>query len=219
MRIFSYQPPAGLPPVIFQDEYYLAINKPSGLLSNPGRAAHTNDCALTRLQSAFDEIHLVHRLDCDTSGVLIFAKQKKAEGALKKQLQERKVQKTYHALAWGIPAQKKGSIDLRLASNPDDIPLQKVDANGKEAVTHYTILESNPEQNIALLELRPLTGRTHQLRVHLDAIGHPILGDPFYGHQESQSNKPRLCLHAKTLQFKHPFTHKEIIIDTSTSFL
>ena len=93
MRIFSYAPPAGLPEIIWQDEYYLAINKPSGLLSNPGRAAVTHDCALSRLQQACGEIHLVHRLDCDTSGVLIFAKTKKAEGALKKSFQEREVKK------------------------------------------------------------------------------------------------------------------------------
>ena len=218
MRIFSYQPPAGLPPVIYQDDYYIAINKPSGLLSNPGRAPHTHDCALTRLQAAFKEIYLIHRLDCDTSGVLIFAKQKKAEGALKKQLQERKVQKTYNALVWGVPKNKNGTVDLALAANPDDIPLQKACTQGKEAITHYTVLESNTEQNIALLELRPLTGRTHQLRVHLDAIDHPILGDPFYGHNAAKSQKDRLCLHATTLCFNHPFTQKKITIETPTSF-
>ncbi|HEY7774229.1 MAG TPA: RluA family pseudouridine synthase [Marinagarivorans sp.] len=218
MRIFTYTPPAGLPPVIYQDDDYLAINKPSGLLSNPGRAENTYDCALTRLQTAFGEIHLVHRLDCDTSGVMVFAKHKKAEGALKKQLQEREIEKTYHALVWGVPKLAKGVIQFPLGPNPDDRPLQKIEPKGKAATTRYHLLEANTDSDTALLELKPETGRTHQLRVHLEGIGHPILGDTFYGHAQAQAMQSRLCLHAKTLQFSHPFSGQPVVIDTAVPF-
>lgn len=218
MRIFTYAPPAGIPPVIYEDEDYLAINKPSGLLSNPGIAAHTYDCALTRLQQANDHVFLVHRLDCDTSGIMFFAKHKKAEGALKKMLQYREVQKTYMALAWGVPEAKRGIIDQPLAANPDDRPLQQVSAAGKEAITAYTVLESNPDQNCSLLRLEPKTGRTHQLRVHMQHLGHPILGDTFYGHEQCQTAKPRLCLHAEKIEFVQPISKKAVSVFVAANF-
>ncbi|WP_053981944.1 RluA family pseudouridine synthase [Marinagarivorans algicola] len=210
MRIFTYSPPSGIPPVIYEDADYLAINKPSGLLSNPGIAECTHDCALTRLQQAYGEVFLVHRLDCDTSGVMFFAKHKKAEGALKKRLQHREVHKTYMALTWGIPELSHGIIDQPLAANPADRPLQQVSATGKEAITAYTVLDSNPDKHCALLKLEPTTGRTHQLRVHLHYLGHPILGDTFYGHEQCQAAKPRLCLHAEKVEFVQPLSQQAV---------
>lgn len=218
MQIFTYDPPVGLPEIIFDDENYVAIDKPSGLLSNPGRAPQTHDCALTRLQKEFSEIHLVHRLDCDTSGVLVFAKNKKAEGLLKKALQERRVKKIYHALIWGIPAANSGTIDAPLAAHPTDRPFQQIDANGKQAITDYCVLDTNSNKHYARVKLAPTTGRTHQLRVHMNYLGHPILGDTFYGHTQAKQAMQRLCLHAKTLSFEHPISGQTITIDAPVPF-
>ncbi len=220
MRIFTYQPPIGLPPVVWEDDYYIAIDKPSGLLSNPGRAENTFDCALTRLQKAYGEIHLIHRLDCDTSGILVFAKQKKAEGPLKKCFQERAIHKHYNALILGCLTQTKGVICQPIIADKSDVPLQKVDANGKEAITEYEIEQpdmSSP-QAISRIALKPLTGRTHQLRVHLRYLGHPILGDTFYGCEVSQKKADRLCLHASRLSFNHPITNKIVEISSPVPF-
>lgn len=216
MKIFTYTPPPGLPTTIWQDKHYLAIDKPSGLLSNPGRAEVTHDCALSRLQAAYGEVFLVHRLDCDTSGILVFAKNKKAEGALKKQLQERDVKKTYQALVMGTVAVNTGIITEPLAPNPEDRPLQKVSPNGKEALTQYQVM--GIENGNSRLQLTPLTGRTHQLRVHLNHIGHPILGDTFYGDEVCRGAASRLCLHAQKLTFKHFETGNRVELNVDTPF-
>lgn len=204
MRIFIYQPPEGVPDIIYEDDDYLAINKPSGLLSNPGRAEATHDCALTRLQTIYPNLILVHRLDCDTSGVLVFAKNKPAESALKKQLQLREVKKEYRAWVHGHIVKAEGIINLPLAPNEDDRPLQKIDKNGKPAITRYQVIKRTTLNNEPITEvaLFPETGRTHQLRVHLLSIGHPILGDDFYAPEEVKQIHRRLCLHAKEMQFE-----------------
>ena len=217
-RIFTYRPPAAALEIIFQDDAYLAINKPSGLLSNPGRDPVTHDCALTRLQARFGEIHLVHRLDCDTSGVLVFAKTKAAESALKKQLQYRQVAKTYEALVWGLLAQPEGRIELPIGPNPDDRPLQQIDQNGKAAVTDYRLLQADGAAHWSRLSLAPQTGRTHQLRVHLNALGHPILGDTFYAHPEALAMHSRLCLHALTFSFEHFATGQSLTLSARNDF-
>lgn len=218
MQIFTYAPPAGIPPIIYEDNDYLAINKPSGLLTNPGIAPHTQDCALTRIQKKYGPVFLVHRLDCDTSGILFFAKHKKAEGALKKMLQYRQVQKTYSALVWGIPTTLSGIINQPLGPDLNNRPLQQVSTTGKESITQYTVLQSNPHKHYALVELKPKTGRTHQLRVHMQHIGHPILGDTFYGHSQCQIAKPRLCLHAEKIEFMQPISQQLISIFEPTTF-
>lgn len=195
----------------------MAINKPSGLLSNPGMAEATKDCALSRLQTRFDELYLVHRLDCDTSGILVFAKHKKAEGALKKQFQLREVSKTYIAQVWGHP-KSEGVIREPLAKNPDDIPLQKVDPAGKEAITRYQVMDSLVSEGSSLISLHPETGRTHQLRVHMAHIGHPILGDTFYAPAGVQQAAGRLCLHATALTFRHFVTHSTVSLRCEADF-
>jgi len=217
-RIFTYRPPAAELDIIFQDDAYIAINKPSGLLSNPGRDPLTHDCALTRLQARFAQIHLVHRLDCDTSGVLVFAKTKAAESALKKQLQYREVLKTYEALVWGLLADPEGLIDWAIGPNPDDRPLQRIDSAGKSALTEYRLIQANAEQHWSRLSLAPKTGRTHQLRVHLNALGHPILGDAFYAHPDALAMRPRLCLHALTFSFLHFATGHRLTLTAPIDF-
>lgn len=213
MQIFDYQPPS-VPwlDLRYQDRDVIVINKPSGLLSNPGRAAHTFDCALTRLQRLYPETILVHRLDCATSGIMVFARNKKAESHLKTQFQDRQSEKVYIAEVMGLVELDAGIIDLAIAPDPEHPPYQKTQAAGtagaKSALTHYRVLERR--ENSTLVELTPETGRTHQLRVHMLALGHPILGDEFYGNAEVIQARPRLCLHAQSLSFAHPYSGKRM---------
>lgn len=207
MQLFDYQPPA-IPwlDIRYQDRDMIVINKPSGLLSNPGRAAHTSDCALTRLQQRFPEAILVHRLDCATSGIMVFARNKKAESHLKTQFQDRLSQKIYIAEVIGQLAQSQGIINLAIGPDSANAPYQKVTPEGKLAVTHYRVLEQRADSS--LVELKPETGRTHQLRVHMLALGHAILGDDFYGDPKVIAARPRLCLHAQRLTITHPYHAK-----------
>ncbi|CCQ10440.1 Similar to ribosomal large subunit pseudouridine synthase A, group 2 [Pseudoalteromonas luteoviolacea B = ATCC 29581] len=210
MQIFEYNPPSDpWLDVRFEDDDVVIINKPSGLLSNPGRAKNTYDCALTRLEKQFRDIILVHRLDCSTSGVMVFAKNKQVEIDLKVQFQNRETKKVYIAQVQGHLAKKEGCINLPLAKDSDNVPKQKVcHKQGKSAVTYYRVIEERSDST--LVELKPVTGRTHQLRVHMLAIGHPILGDDFYGDAACIAASPRLNLHAQSLSFTHP-THKELV--------
>lgn len=211
MQIFDYQPPS-VPwlDLRYQDRDVIIINKPSGLLSNPGRAAHTFDCALTRLQSLYPETILVHRLDCATSGIMVFARNKKAESHLKTQFQDRQNEKVYIAEVMGLVEQDAGIIDLAIAPDPEHPPYQKTQpvgtTNAKSALTHYRVLARRA--NSTLVELTPETGRPHQLRVHMLALGHPILGDEFYGDAKVIKARARLCLHAQSLRFTHPYSGK-----------
>lgn len=217
MQVFIYQPPS-LPwlDIRYVDEHIVIINKPSGLLSNPGIAAHTHDCALTRLQQMYGEVHLVHRLDCDTSGVMVFARHKSAEIHLKKQFEGRDTQKTYVALVQGDVQTAEGKIDAPLLADKTHRPLQKVDAAGKHALTYFQVLEHNTTHSRLLL--KPVTGRTHQLRVHLQHIGHTICGDTFYGDAACQAASPRLCLHAQSLAFVHPHSATHVLFTVDADF-
>ncbi|MFQ6370396.1 RluA family pseudouridine synthase [Shewanella sp. YIC-542] len=209
MQKFHYHPPV-LPwlDIRYRDRDIIVINKPAGLLSNPGRAEATHDCALTRLQQRYPETLLVHRLDCATSGIMVFARSKKAESNLKTQFQERRNDKLYIAEVDGHMALEEGTVDLPLAADKEHPPLQKVDDDGRKAITHYRVLERRAHST--LVALQPETGRTHQLRVHMLALGHPILGDDFYGDEHIQQARPRLCLHAASLMFNHPWSGKEM---------
>ncbi len=204
MQIFEYNPPSDpWLDIRYEDDDLVIINKPSGLLSNPGRAENTFDCALTRLEKQLGSIYLVHRLDCSTSGVMVYAKSKQVEVDLKVQFQNRATGKVYVAEVQGHFADQEGCIDLPLARDADNVPKQKVcREQGKPAVTYYRVLEERAGST--LVELKPVTGRTHQLRVHMLALGHPILGDDFYGDAACIAAAPRLHLHAQTLSFTHP---------------
>lgn len=217
MQVFIYQPPS-LPwlDIRYADEHIVIINKPSGLLSNPGIAAHTHDCALTRLQQMYAEVHLVHRLDCDTSGVMVFARSKAAEIHLKKQFEGRDMQKTYVALVQGDVQTASGEINAPLLADPEQRPLQKVAAAGKKALTYFEVLEHSAQRSRLLL--KPVTGRTHQLRVHLQYIGHTILGDNFYGDAACRAAAPRLCLHAQSLTLQHPHTAARLTFSVHADF-
>jgi len=199
---FTYAPPAGPLDVVHQDADMLVLNKPSGLLSVPGKAAEHADCLEARAKAAFPEALLVHRLDMDTSGLMIFAMNKAAQRHLGLQFERRHVAKSYEALVWGQP-EDAGEVDLPLIVDWPNRPLQMVDhERGKKAHTAWEVLAR--EASHARLHLTPTTGRSHQLRVHMLAIGHPILGDRFYAKGEALAAAPRLCLHALSLEIFHP---------------
>lgn len=206
---FSYQPPLSPLVVHYQDKDLVVVTKPSGLLTNPGKGAHLADCLLHRVQSEFPTALLVHRLDLSTSGLVVFALRRKAEAALKQQFAERTVKKTYLARVWQQPQPSTATIELPLIADLLAPPRNKVCfEHGKVAITHYqTFPGSNPH---SLVVLYPLTGRAHQLRVHMHSIGHPILGDALYAHPEALAAAPRLLLHALALEINQPYSGKKL---------
>jgi len=200
---FHYDPPIGPLVVLFEDAHIMVLDKPSGLLSVPGKTEGRADCLQTRLRLAHPESLLVHRLDCDTSGVMIFARSKAAQGFLGQEFEKRRAAKTYVARVQGEMLQDRGHVDLPLATDWPNRPRQQVDhANGRAAQTDWQVLGRAPGET--RLRLTPLTGRSHQLRVHMLALGHPILGDPIYA--PISAAHPRLMLHAETLALHHPAT-------------
>ncbi len=197
-----YSPPVDPPVIVYEDAELLVVDKQAGLLSVPGKGEHLADCLLFRLQVVFPETLLVHRLDRDTSGLMVFAKTPHAQRHLGLQFEKRMVKKTYVARVWGVPAEKSGTIDLPLIVDWPNRPRQKVcHETGRSAVTEWRRLRVDGDT--ARLRLYPRTGRSHQLRVHCLELGHPILGDPFYATGPAR-DFPRLMLHAEELRIKHP---------------
>ncbi len=198
----DYNPPRDPLNILYDDHEVILVDKPSGLLSVPGKGEHLADCLIARVQAAFPMALLVHRLDRDTSGVMIFALTPHAQRHLGLQFEKRQTKKTYVARVWGEMTEKTGTVDLPLIVDWPNRPRQMVDqANGKQAVTDWRVVRAkNGESRVRLM---PRTGRSHQLRVHMLALGHPILGDPFYAEGAAR-DYPRLMLHSETLQFRHP---------------
>ena len=197
-----YDPPDVPLDVIHADHEVLVVAKPHGLLSVPGKGADLSDCLLSRIQSVFPEALLVHRLDRDTSGVMVFAMTPHAQRHLGLQFEKRYVKKTYVARVWGRIAEKTGTVDLPLIVDWPNRPRQMVDhENGRPAVTDWRVLRASDEET--RVRLYPRTGRSHQLRVHMLEIGHPILGDPFYSQGPARAF-PRLMLHSEMIRFRHP---------------
>lgn len=198
-----YDPPADPLEILHRDDDLLVVNKPSGLLSVPGKAEEHKDCLQSRIEAEDPQALLVHRLDMDTSGVMVFARNKAAQRHLGLQFEKRVLKKTYEALCWGVPSQPFGAIDLPLRTDWPNRPLQMVDhKEGKPALTDWEVIDDDGETS--RIRLQPLTGRSHQLRVHLKELGHVILGDRFYAKGLALTAAPRLCLHAKTLSLRHP---------------
>ena len=198
----AYEPPNEPLEIIHQDHEVLVVSKPSGLLSVPGKGAHLADCLLSRVQAAFPEALLVHRLDRDTSGVMVFALTPHAQRHLGLQFEKRQVKKAYVARVWGELMERVGTIDLPLIVDWANRPKQMVDhTNGRSAVTDWRVMRRG--ENETRVRLYPKTGRSHQLRVHMREIGHPILGDPFYAEGAAQ-DYPRLMLHSENVRFRHP---------------
>ncbi|MDX1803150.1 MAG: pseudouridine synthase [Alcanivorax sp.] len=192
---------------IYRDEHILLIHKPAYLLSVPGRAPENRDCAFHRLQARDENVRLVHRLDLDTSGIMVFALHARAQSQLSRLFQLRTVRKRYQALVHGMVEKQQGSIELPLIADWPNRPLQKVcHDTGKHALTHYQVLERDEERNRTRLALSPVTGRSHQLRIHCRELGHPIIGCDMYAPAEIEALSPRLLLHAERLGFNHPGT-------------
>lgn len=196
------------------DERMLVAEKPSGLLCQPGLGPDLADSLITRLQEQWPTAQLVHRLDRDTSGLLIVALDPEMHRALSRLFAERKIHKTYIADVWGIPDQREGMITLPIAKRCHRPPLYGPDPAGKPCITKWTRLSA--DQHSSRLALNPETGRSHQLRVHLAAIGHPILGDPLYGNHKTRAD--RLRLHASQLAFRDPITDRPMSFQSPCPF-
>ncbi|EGM78844.1 pseudouridine synthase, RluA family [Rheinheimera sp. A13L] len=216
-RPFVYNPPAEpWLDILYLDKDILVVNKPSGLLTNPGRAEEMQDCLLSRVQQQFPLAQLVHRLDMSTSGLVVFALRRKAEAALKQQFASRSVKKIYRARVWGEIAEQ-GMVNAPLIADAAKPPLQKIcEKTGKAALTHFQRLSFDGQSS--LVELRPVTGRSHQLRVHMQSLGHPILGDAFYAHDEAYAAAPRLLLQALCLEVYQPYSSQLLRFELEPDF-
>jgi tRNA pseudouridine32 synthase/23S rRNA pseudouridine746 synthase len=191
--------------LIYGDDDLLVFDKPSGLLSVPGKDPSLWDSIRHRARQQWPTAEMVHRLDKDTSGIILMALNKRAHGKLGSQFEHRQTQKSYIARVWGNVEADEGLVDLPLAVDWDNKPRQRVDyENGRAAQTQWQVIER--EGAVTRLRLVPLTGRTHQLRVHMKAIGHVILGDAFYADPDAFAAADRLQLHAAELGFTHPTT-------------
>ena len=219
-RVSARPSPPSWPPVeiIHADSALVVIDKPAGLLSVPGRGADKADCAVSRVQAQFADALTVHRLDMATSGLLLFARGAEMQRVLSVMFETRDVVKHYEAVVEGIVEQDDGEIDLPLFADWPQRPRQKVDpVHGKPSLTRYRVLHRDPATRTTRLSLQPLTGRTHQLRVHLMAIGHPIAGDTLYSTPEASSSA-RLMLHATRLELRHPATARPLGLTSAVPF-
>ncbi len=198
----DYTPPQEPLEFLHDDHQVVLVNKPSGLLSVPGKGDHLSDCLMARVKMVYPTALLVHRLDRDTSGVMIFALTPHAQRHLGLQFEKRQTKKTYIARVWGEMTEKTGSVDAPIIVDWENRPRQMIDfENGRAAQTDWKVIRAKDGET--RVRLMPKTGRSHQLRVHMLSLGHPILGDPFYAHGPAQ-DYPRMMLHSETLQFRHP---------------
>lgn len=205
--------------IVFADDQLVVVDKPHGLLSVPGRDPANRDCVPARLRAEFGELRIVHRLDLDTSGIMVLARDADAHRHLNRQFEQRGVAKNYEALVWGTPERDTGEIDLPICVDWPNRPKKIIDhENGKHALTHWRVLERDGARYRSRLALTPITGRSHQLRVHLAEIGHPILGCPFYAHPEARAAAERLTLHARRLELTHPLSGERLVFEADTPF-
>ena len=217
MKPFVYEPPKTPLDILYIDDDVLVVNKPSGLLTVPGKELKHHDSLELRVKIEYPNSFLVHRLDMDTSGVIIFALSKSTQRSLNLQFEKRIVKKLYEARVFGNIKEDNGFIDLPLIVDWPNRPLQKIDAKeGKSALTHWQVLDR--EGDVTRVALMPETGRTHQLRVHMMSLGHTILGDRFYGNVAEINLANELQLHAKDLMIHHPKNGKKITFKAPLPF-
>ena len=219
MALIDYNPPQEpWLDLVYRDDYIAVVNKPSGLLSVPGNQPQYYDSAMSRVKEKYGFCEPAHRLDMATSGILLFALSKAADRELKRQFREREPKKYYQALVWGDVEQDHGVVELPLICDWENRPRQKICfERGKRAVTFYDVLQRYPN-NTTRVKLTPITGRSHQLRLHMLALGHPILGDKFYAHPQAKALSPRLCLHAESLQIQHPISGETMVFTAPVGF-
>jgi tRNA pseudouridine32 synthase / 23S rRNA pseudouridine746 synthase len=213
MMEFTYDPPDVPLRILHQDDHILVVDKPAGLLSVPGKMEGRGDCLIARIADVIPQVLLVHRLDCDTSGVMIFALNKLAQGHLGKQFEGRIAQKTYVARVAGVMAADSGHVDLPLCADWPNRPRQMVDhVNGRSAQTDWVVIGRSADET--RVRMAPRTGRSHQLRVHMMTLGHAILGDPIYGTVAAN----RMMLHAESLTIRHPVGGEFVTFDAVVPF-
>ncbi len=201
---------------IYQDDTLLVVNKPAGMLAVPGRGENKQDCLALRVQAEFVDALVVHRLDMATSGLMLFARGAPMQSRLSQMFRERAIEKRYVAVVSGKLENFCGEIALPIASDWLNRPKQQVHLmNGKPSLTRYRVLSYDAGSDSSRVGLEPVTGRTHQLRVHLAAISHPILGDALYGDENSA---PRLLLHACRLSFVHPQKGSALVLQSAANF-
>ena len=219
IQSITYNPPAhnGLD-ILYRDEYLIIANKPSGLLSVPGKGIEKSDCLLSRVKLEYPNADIVHRLDMPTSGIIIFSLTSEAQRALSTLFEKKSIQKQYIAKVYGELECHKGTINLPLIADWPNRPRQKIDfMSGKPSKTDYELITTDNNLN-SLVKLQPITGRSHQLRVHMAALGNPILGDTLYGTDDCIEQNSRLLLHADEISFIHPITNIEININCPADF-
>lgn len=217
MNDFVYAPPPEAPRILHADHEILVVDKPAGLLSVPGRGADRADCLIARLRGAYPEVLLVHRLDLDTSGVMVFALTPHAQRHLGRQFEERQTKKVYLARLWGHLNPERGRVDLPLIVDWPNRPRQHVNhETGRPAQTDWRVLRHEAD-GTTRVRLMPLTGRSHQLRVHMMELGHPILGDPLYTTGAARAF-PRLMLHAESLRLRHPDSGRHMTFSAPCPF-
>ena len=207
--------------ILHPDKHFLFVNKPAGLLSIPGRHEENKDCVVTRLQHhpKSKTASIVHRLDMATSGVMILAQTKFAHREISKQFELRQTDKYYIAVVDGIVEKDSGIIDLPMIADWPNRPKQKIDfEQGKKAVTEWEVMERDLDKQTTRLKLKPITGRSHQLRLHCFELGHPILGCNLYHKSGSETKAKRLLLHAASLTITHPKTGKVITVESPCPF-
>jgi tRNA pseudouridine32 synthase / 23S rRNA pseudouridine746 synthase len=203
--------------IIYQDSGILLINKPSGLLSLSGKNPLNKDSVHYRLSQLFPDCRLLHRLDFGTSGIMLLALNKNINSILTQQFQQRAVKKQYTAIVDGLVADDAGQINLPISKA--DFPYQKICMKtGKQAITQFKVVQRDNKNNQTRLQLTPITGRTHQLRLHCLTMGHPILGCDLYKSSDSQKKSERLLLHANMISFDHPITQKRTTIEAAIDF-
>ena len=208
--------------VIYEDSDIIVVNKPKGMVVHPANGNPDGTLVNAIMAICKESLSgiggelrpgIVHRLDKDTSGILIVAKNDKAHINMSEQIKEHLVEKTYIALVRGIVKENEASINMPIGRSDKDRKKMAVKKNGKEAITHFKVIKRFPKHNCSLLEVKIETGRTHQIRVHLSHIGYPVIGDEIYSNGKNEWNISGQCLHAKSLKFNHPITNKEMILE------
>ncbi len=212
-----YHPPHGDLSIIHEDEHILVIDKPSGLLTVPGKQPGADDCLQSRATAHHAGAEITHRLDWDTSGIIVLALNKQARRHIGIQFEKRQVEKQYIARIWGKPNHNNGIIDLPLRCDWPNRPRQIVDhIEGRQAVTQWSVMTSDTKSSY--LQMKPKTGRSHQLRVHCQSMGNPILGDRLYAHDDAYRAHERMCLHASFIAFAHPFSGETVKFQSPCPF-
>ena len=202
--------------ILYQDDAVIVLNKPAGLLSVPGRGADKQDSLALRVQQIFPDAKVVHRLDCHTSGVMLMALGLDAQRELSRQFHDRETEKNYIAVVHGVVAQDEGRIELAMRCDWENRPAQIIDPEqGKPAITQWNVIERS--ETTTRLKLIPVTGRSHQLRLHCKTMGHSIVGDRLYGNESDQLEQ-RMLLHAETLAFNHPQSGDRMSITSGCEF-